>query len=163
VDTFTRLVSRVITIADVCAGKSRANRVNDRFRTAFYLVALEGVLNYFDIRDSAVVQMGCQGAKGSDRIIVAHVIECTGRGKPDTRSLATPHAHNRVDDHHGKADTVFYRTAVGVTAQVCFAANELVDKVPVGAVYLDTIETGTLGVFCSTSELFDNFRDFFGR
>ena len=90
-----------------------------------------------------------------------HVIEGPGRRHPDPGSLGTPDLDYRINHHQRQAQAIFHRAAIGIAAMVGSVPQELVDKVTVGAVDLNTVESGSQGVPGAGPELLHHIRNLF--
>jgi hypothetical protein len=77
-------------------------------------------------------------------------------------AVRAPHVDAGVGHFQHQARAVFDRAAVGVGALVGAVLQELVEQVAVGAVDLDAVEAGQLGVFRALAVGRDDARDFFG-
>ena len=71
-----------------------------------------------------------------------------------------PHRDHGVGHFQHQARAVFDRAAVAVGALVAAVLQELVEQIAVGAMDLDAVEAGRLGVLRALAEGLDDRRDF---
>ena len=91
---------------------------------------------------------------------VAHIVEGTGRGEPDTHPTLTPDPDDRLSDLPEKANAVHERAAVAVAPVIRGVAQELIDQVAVRSMDLDAVEPGLFSAPGSVGELRHDPRDF---
>jgi len=92
-------------------------------------------------------------AESFHRVLVVHVIEDTGGGKPDPNPVSSPNFDDSFSNFEGEAATVGYGAAIGVGAVVGAAAEELVEQIAVCVMNFHSVEPGLLGEFRSVDVL----------
>ena len=109
-------------------------------------------------RDPAPAELPGDVAEGRRQVGVAHRVHIAARGEVQADSARPPHRDGRIDDLEHQARPVFDGSAVLVGPMVRAVLQELVEQVAIGAVDLDTVESGGLGVFGTQAEGLDDRR-----
>jgi hypothetical protein len=112
------------------------------------------------VGQAEVVEAAAEPGGDADRIAVDHVVVAVQRRNAQADAIRTPDAADRLDHLEHQAGAIFQRAAVGAGALVAAVAQELVEQVAVGAMHLDTVEAGGLGVLGRRAEAGDDARQF---
>jgi len=109
----------------------------------------KGRIDDVQVRKLISIELFCDVAESFLRVVVAHVIKCVQRRQSHSYPVRPPHFPHRVDHLHQQPRTILYRPAIAIGPPVGAGIYELVKKIAVRGVNLDTIEPGRESILAS--------------
>ena len=109
-----------------------------------------------DERDAAPAELLGDVAERGGRVRVAHRVRVAARREMHAHATGAPHGDDRVGHFQHQPGAVFDRAAVVVGALIRAVLQELIQQIAVGAVDLDAVEAGALGVLRAQLERRDD-------
>jgi len=111
----------------------------------------------------ALAELGGEVAEGSGGVGVGDAVSVAARSEVHADAAGAEDGDDGVGDLEVQPGTVLNGAAVGVGAVVGAVLEELVEQIAVGAVDLDTVEAGGLGVLSTLAEGLDDTGDLLER
>ena len=112
-----------------------------------------------DEGETALAELARQIAEGAEPVGIPHRVAIGPRRQVHADPARRPHREHRIGHLQMQARAVLDGSAVGVGALVAAVLQELVEQVAVGAVDLDAVEAGGLGVLRAPAEGLDDGGD----
>ena len=109
---------------------------------------------------AVVVQALGEPGNQTDRITVLHALEAVEGAQSNTDVLGTEHSGYGFNHLQQKSGAIFDRATVGAFSMVGAITQELVQQIAVGAMNLNTVKAGALGILGGGAETVDDGRDF---
>jgi hypothetical protein len=111
-------------------------------------------LDDVQVSQAKLIELLSHVAECAQAVAVVNTAHGAGRREANAHAVGAEHVYGRLHYFEGKASAVFDAAAVLVGALVGAILDKLVYEVAIGAVNLNAVESGRVGVFGSLAEVF---------